>query len=531
MSEYKALVYLPLKPEIAKKLNLPLKLPVRIEDLPIITDKDRIPLDVILRGLETQCEIKDESYEYYLSYLIFFYYEKVKKLISAGDYERALEMVEKAGEHAKDYRYHFYRGVVLKKMGRIGEAEVELKISHSENPNFALAHYELGNLYIEEGDLEEARKSFEIARKLDSSFSLPLVKLGDVELKAGNFEKAIEMYESALRIDPNLPDVYNRLGVINNDLQRFEKARILFEKALQIHPDYTDAMYNLAYTYVKLGKLFEALKILRELEKKVPDDPHILNELGIVMREVGLFEESIERLQRAYEISKEPWIGYNYVRSLTMVDLEEALHVADTLEDDEFRIKSLELVEHSKNEVIEIKIFEDWEEIIEECDRELICVLSEVESERISEIMETGIAMEDTDEDTTELLDLAISYFLSSKNFAEMERRSIEIGVALYGSSVMLGVLRTLLRMFQMKILEGYVEAQHVIDVVVPELQDLNWDLALKVSRSLEKPPIIEPKRGSDFVVALLSNLHSSSETAKGLVKTLTDILSRGDEK
>jgi len=62
------LVYLPLKPEMAKANNLPVKLPVLVEDMKNITDRDRIDLDVIIRGLEAQSRI--ERNDYYESYLL-----------------------------------------------------------------------------------------------------------------------------------------------------------------------------------------------------------------------------------------------------------------------------------------------------------------------------------------------------------------------------------------------------------------------------------------------------------------------------
>jgi len=58
VNKIKAIVYLPLKPEVAKRLNLPLKLPILAEDLVLITDQNNIPLDVILRGLEEQYSLE-----------------------------------------------------------------------------------------------------------------------------------------------------------------------------------------------------------------------------------------------------------------------------------------------------------------------------------------------------------------------------------------------------------------------------------------------------------------------------------------
>jgi len=101
-----AIVYLPIKPEKAKEMNLPLKVPVLAKDLPKILDENTIPIDVLIRGLEAQFEISKD--EYYLSYLLYFYYEKVKIFMNKGDYRAAQEHLRKVGALKKDYRYDFF---------------------------------------------------------------------------------------------------------------------------------------------------------------------------------------------------------------------------------------------------------------------------------------------------------------------------------------------------------------------------------------------------------------------------------------
>ena len=108
MNKIKAIVYLPLKPEVAKRFNLPLKLPVLAEDLVLITDQNNIPLDVILRGLEEQYSLEKDNY--WLSYLVYFYYEKFKQLLNAREYDGAGTYLQKAKELSYGYRHHFYTG-------------------------------------------------------------------------------------------------------------------------------------------------------------------------------------------------------------------------------------------------------------------------------------------------------------------------------------------------------------------------------------------------------------------------------------
>ncbi len=522
----KALVYLPLKPEKAKALNLPLKLPIRAEDLPLIADKDRIPLDVIVRGLEEQ--VKLEKDDYYTSYLVYFYYEKAKELLSSGDYSAAMDYVEKAGALIKDYRYHFYRGLIFTKTGREKEAEVELKLSTGLNERFSLAHYELGKLYMKQGELDDAEKHFKKALEIDQDFILPMVGLGDVQLSRGELEAALESYQKALEKDQNLPDVYNRIGVIMNTLQRFEEAKMYFEKAIKILPSYDDAKFNLAFTLSRLGHHFKSLEILLELEKSHPDDPAVLNELGITMRELGLFEESTEKLEKALRLSpNDEGIKLNFGRSLLFVDKERALEVLKEIEG-ENRHLAENLIEYSSKSV-ELNWLEglsiEGESILEIVNEmaslsiEELLEFAELEdpdlSSRRDSILEGYIPKQESDIDTMEFLEEAFLWILGARDFIDMERRSIVLASSLYGSGRMLAVMRILLRMAQMRIEYGKIVLDDLLESVVPELQDLDWHFALKISRYMNAIPSYEPKTATDFMISLLNFLESNETPEK----------------
>lgn len=263
----RAIVYLPLNPEKAKQNNLPVKLPVLAEDLPRILEEDRIPLDVILRGLETQYELTKD--EYYRSYYVFFLYEKFKQLLRERNLDEAEKVLERAREVQYDYRYHFYRGLLLKHKGELGEAEIEMRLVISMNDRFAPAYFELADILKEKNEIEDSLLFYEKAYEVNKEFLLPLLKKGDLLLEEGRLEEAIEEYKRILEKDPNFVEVYERLGVIYNQLQRFKEAEKFFKKVLEIErKDHVE--YNLSYTLIKLGKLFEALEILKKLYEKIP---------------------------------------------------------------------------------------------------------------------------------------------------------------------------------------------------------------------------------------------------------------------
>ncbi len=525
---FKALVYLPLKPEKAKAYNLPLKLPVRVEDLPLIADEDKLPLDVIVRGLEE--EYKVSGNEYYKTYLVYFYYEKVKELMASEKYDEALKYVEKAGTLERDYRYHFYRGLVMLKTGKDSEAVVELKISSGLNSNFILADYELARYYLKRGEYDDAEKGFRRVLERDPDFPLACVGLGDVHLSQGDVQGAVEYYKKALEEENNLPDVYNRLGVIMNALQRFKEAKHYFERAISIFPDYDDAKFNLSYTLLRLGKIFDSLELLMNLEKKRPNDPAILNELGIAMRELGLFEESVERLEKALKFDPEnEGIKLNLARSLLFVDKERAEELLASI-DGEYKALAKDLLDYMGKRLT-LDRFEDVEyrgetllshirsfgEFGEDI-AELVSVFefSDEELSKRADAISQGFVMKSgSDVDTVEFLEEAFCWILNSRDFVEMERRSIMLAGALYGSGRMLAVVRALLRLVQMKLELGEILIEEFLDSLVPEIQDLDWEFALKISRYADRLPSYFPKTGTDFFLSLLHFL-KTGETPSG---------------
>jgi len=140
----KTLVYLPLEKNMAKKNNLPLKLPVLIEDMEKLKSENKISLEVILRGLRAQCSVKNED-DYYLSYLIYFLYEEIKKLISLKQYDEAFQIIEELkSKRVDDFRINLYSGILFKETGEAGKAEREFREAVKKNESSPFAGFELG---------------------------------------------------------------------------------------------------------------------------------------------------------------------------------------------------------------------------------------------------------------------------------------------------------------------------------------------------------------------------------------------------
>jgi len=295
MKEYKTIVFLKLDPEKAKEKNLPVKLPLLLDDFLKASKRNEISIESVIRGLEAALDVGEDR-EYYTSYLVYAYYEKFKACTSKSDplqLHECEEWLEKARNLHYDYRYHFYKGILRKKMGRLEEAELELKKASSMARQFYPVWFELGRLYLERGEHEEALESFQQALKIEPSFLPAALGIADVYAVKGLHDESIEMLKSILSADPNFLPALERLGAIYNASQRFRSAKTLLERAVSLAPMRWDIHYNLAHTLSRLGEHVEALHHLRRAAA-INSSPEVLNELMLQQRNVGLFEEAID---------------------------------------------------------------------------------------------------------------------------------------------------------------------------------------------------------------------------------------------
>ncbi|MBW3050146.1 tetratricopeptide repeat protein, partial [Prochlorococcus marinus] len=100
---------------------------------------------------------------------------------------------------------------ILRELGNLQEAELSLRKAIELNPNFAIAHSNLGGILINLGKLHEAELSF---------------------------RKAIE-------INPDFAEVHSNLGMILKNLGKLHEAELSTRKAIEINPDLVEAKLNL----------------------------------------------------------------------------------------------------------------------------------------------------------------------------------------------------------------------------------------------------------------------------------------------
>ncbi|PNR94742.1 tetratricopeptide repeat protein [Petrotoga sp. 9PWA.NaAc.5.4] len=294
-----AIVYLTLDPDYAKFNNLPVKLPILAQDFQKARETNKIPLEVIIRGLEAQTEV-DKNNKYYISYLTYYYYEAFKKYLNQGDFDKAKSFLDKAAKINPDYRLYFYTGLYFKSLGNYELAELNLKQALKEKPNFAYGYFELGNLMFERGIYDEALENYMKSIEYEKDFSLSYLKIGDVYMENARYEEAASYYKKCIENDKEFIPAYERLGVVLNMMQRFKEAHIIHQKAIAIDDKTYEIYYNDAHS---LAKLAEHNKAVEALEKalKIQETDYILHELALEYKNVGRYLEAVKTEERALE--------------------------------------------------------------------------------------------------------------------------------------------------------------------------------------------------------------------------------------
>ena len=186
----------------------------------------------------------------------------------------------------------------------------------ARNPNCWLFHNNLGNLLVGQGQslaaqgqtdkaaarYREAIEHFHDALKANPEYVLAHIDLGNVLARLGRTEEAIAQYNTALKIDPNSADAHFNFAVTLKKQGRIKEAIVEYEKAVKLNPNDLGALSDLAWlratspdAALRNGK--EAVELAeRALHLSNGPEPPIvvLNTLAAAYAEAGRFPEAVQ---------------------------------------------------------------------------------------------------------------------------------------------------------------------------------------------------------------------------------------------
>ncbi|TFZ04667.1 tetratricopeptide repeat protein [Ramlibacter rhizophilus] len=125
-------------------------------------------------------------------------YSEVRQLVSAGQLEQALGRADQylAGQ-PRDPQMRFLRGVILTQSGRTPEAIGAFERLTQDYPELPEPYNNLAVLYAQQNELDKARTALEMAVRTNPGYAVAHENLGDIYVRMAG-----QSYGRAAQVDP-----------------------------------------------------------------------------------------------------------------------------------------------------------------------------------------------------------------------------------------------------------------------------------------------------------------------------------------
>jgi DNA-directed RNA polymerase subunit alpha len=159
-----------------------------------------------------------------------------------GDYEKALELLEKARkEDTEELDLELDIVSAQRKAGQVNEALKKIERLAKAHGDGAEVQYQWGYCMEDMGRYQEALSHYEKALEIDPEHAKALFRLAYNYDLEGEDEKAVEYYERCKKLSPCYTNVLINLGTLYEERGEYEKAVSCFESVLRAEPDHPRA--------------------------------------------------------------------------------------------------------------------------------------------------------------------------------------------------------------------------------------------------------------------------------------------------
>ncbi|WP_434796288.1 hypothetical protein [Terrisporobacter vanillatitrophus] len=179
-----------------------------------------------------------------------------------------------------------------------------------DSKNIELMHYK-GWCLFELEKLDEAQQIYEALDIMDKGNAYSKTKLGHIQRLKGNFDKALEYYTKQIELEYDYEDYFDRI-TLNMDLYNFDSAYKDITYLERVMPENPRVYDELGIYYNMIDKSEEALKYYLK-SRSIEDEDNIealkyLNyKIATVYRRLGMYQEAIKCYKENYKQSKEEY--------------------------------------------------------------------------------------------------------------------------------------------------------------------------------------------------------------------------------
>jgi len=165
-------------------------------------------------------------------------------------------------------------------------------------------HTDRGVALARQDRTDEAKAEFEAALAANAGFIDAHVQLGDLLYTTGDREGALDHFLAVFRARPYRTDLMMKSAGILMELGRYEDAVGLLENGVKILPDSAEAHFEYGRALVELGRYDDGItELTRSLEIEPGSAPALTNR-GIALYRKGQYEDAATDLEEAASINR-----------------------------------------------------------------------------------------------------------------------------------------------------------------------------------------------------------------------------------
>jgi Flp pilus assembly protein TadD len=156
-----------------------------------------------------------------------------------------------------------------------------------------------------------------------------LMRIGSAAHAGGDFATAVGVYRRAAEIDAGAPAPFVAIANTLVEMGKINEAIVAYNSALARNPHDAEALRGQARAYLLSGKPQLAGEPLSVAFKATPDDPKLLQLIGVADDFTGQHEEAQARYRRGLELlPRDPGLSVNLALSLAVTgNFAEAIAV------------------------------------------------------------------------------------------------------------------------------------------------------------------------------------------------------------
>jgi predicted O-linked N-acetylglucosamine transferase (SPINDLY family) len=215
--------------------------------------------------------------------------------------------------------------------GRLPEAELVYRQIVAADPDHHDAWHMLGVIACQCGKYRAGVDCIERVLRHRPNWAQAHYNLGNAWRDLGKLDEAVACYQRAVQWKPDYLEAHHHLGKVFKKQEKLDEAAACYRRALELKPDYVEAHIDLGNVFRDVGKLNEAAAgYYRALQLK-PDHVRALSNLGTVLKDAGWLDEAavcyrsaLERKPDFAEAHSSLLLTYQYGAAVTLSELAAA---------------------------------------------------------------------------------------------------------------------------------------------------------------------------------------------------------------